>query len=367
MSLKGIYEVALHLESFRNVDLFHQGLYHLRFSVYSLLQTSKIIAHPYMIVTSHIPKVKKSQKQDPHHVVSAFKDEKNQTVNTSAFLIRYCEEEVELNEIACFRIELDEKYDTDKGKIRIDTELMFSELEGEVTVEKAYEMSGQNLLDFKSVAKCTLVINKACEGAHEYYPLIFNENYFSIVNLMVHVALLDFRYRVVPLNSIGNKQSKGKHIFNSFAEYLFRDSKGKPKTFVGAEETDKAYREFMEKILNSFEKLKNTFVLIAGKCLTSKEKATFSQLCCLPRLDFPGLCGPLKKHYIDSLNDSALGCIEENEERPELSLSSISGIDDDRQNSSYRFSERVASHDPCKIANLLLSDINLMAGSLFQL
>ena len=357
MSLKGIIEIALHLESFRNVDLFHQGLYYLKFSVYSLAGASRVAAHPYMIVTSHIGKVKKSQKQDPHRVVAAGKDELNQTISTSAFLIRYCEEEVEL----------DDRLDMDKGDLRIDTELMFSELDGEVTVEKAYEMAAQNQLDFKSVTKCTLVVHKSSEGVHEYLPLIFSENYFSIVNLMVHVALLDFRYRVVPLNSLANKPWKGKQICSSFAEYLFRDSKGKAKTFVGAEETDKMYREYMGKMLNSFEKLKNTFVLIASRCLTSKEKSTFSHLCNLPRLVFPGLCAPLKKNYIDSLNDSGLICIEENEERPELSLSSISGLDDDQQNTSYRFSERVASHDPCKIANLLLSDLNLMAGSLFQL
>lgn len=366
MSLKGIIEVALHLESFRNVDLFHQGLYYLRFSVYSGKGLTRSNAYPYMIVTSHVAKAKKSQKQDPHHVVAACKDEQSQTINTSAFLIRYCEEEVELNEISCFRIEIDDRHEMAKGHIRIDTELMFSELDGEVTVEKAYEMAAQNLLDFKCVTKCTLLVNQCSSGVHEFYPLIFSENYFSIVNLMVHVALLDFRYRVAPLNSIGNKPWKGKQICNSFAEYLFRDSKGKAKTFVGAEETDKVYREYMGKMLSSFEKLKSTFTLIASKCLTSKEKSAFSHLCSLPRLAFPGLCAPLKKNYIDSLNDSGLVCIEENEERPELSLSSISGLEDE-QGVSYRFSERVASHDPSKIANLLLSDLNLMAGSLFQL
>lgn len=367
MSLKAILEIALHSESFRNVDLFHQGLYHLRFSISAGSVPNKITAHPYMIVTTSIPKVKKSQKQDPHHVIPACKDEASQTISSSAFLIRYCEEEVELNEIACFRIEIDDKIEHEKGEIRIEAELMFSELEGEVTVEKAYEMAAQNLLDFKMVTKSTLVVYSPLEGVHEYFPLVFNENYFSIVNLMAHVALLDFRYRVVPLNSLANKTWKVKQVYNSFAEFLFRDSRGKPKTFVGAEETDKVYREYVEKILNSFEKLKTTFVMIAGKCLTNKEKLSFSQLCSLPRLGFPNICGPLRKNYLDSLNDSALGCIEENEEHPELSLSSISGIDDERQNTSYRFSERVASHDPCKIANLLLSDINLMAGSLFQL
>lgn len=35
MSLKAILEFVVHLEEFRNVDLFQQGLYHLRISIYN--------------------------------------------------------------------------------------------------------------------------------------------------------------------------------------------------------------------------------------------------------------------------------------------------------------------------------------------
>ena len=34
MSLKAIVEFILHVESFKNIDLFHQGLYQLRFRIY---------------------------------------------------------------------------------------------------------------------------------------------------------------------------------------------------------------------------------------------------------------------------------------------------------------------------------------------
>lgn len=34
MSLKAIVEFILQVESFRNIDLFHQGLYQLRFTIY---------------------------------------------------------------------------------------------------------------------------------------------------------------------------------------------------------------------------------------------------------------------------------------------------------------------------------------------
>ena len=36
MSLKGVVEFAVNIENFRNIDLFHQGLYHVRMCLYHL-------------------------------------------------------------------------------------------------------------------------------------------------------------------------------------------------------------------------------------------------------------------------------------------------------------------------------------------
>lgn len=51
------------------------------------------------------------------------------TFNTRAFMIRYCEEEVELNDIGHFRIELDLE-DSQPAKVEffMEVELMFSDL-----------------------------------------------------------------------------------------------------------------------------------------------------------------------------------------------------------------------------------------------
>ena len=34
MSFKAVCEFAVHLEGFRNIDLYHQGLYHIRIVIY---------------------------------------------------------------------------------------------------------------------------------------------------------------------------------------------------------------------------------------------------------------------------------------------------------------------------------------------
>jgi len=48
---------------------------------------------------------------------------------------------------------------------------------------------------------------------------------------------------------------------------------------------------------------------------------------------------------------------------PELSLSSISGVvEDERVRVQSCFSERMASHDPVRVANSLLMEVNIIAG-----
>jgi len=44
---------------------------------------------------------------DPHNLVPSEIKEENSTFCTKAFLVRYCEEEVEVNEIGHFRTEID--------------------------------------------------------------------------------------------------------------------------------------------------------------------------------------------------------------------------------------------------------------------
>jgi hypothetical protein len=36
MSLRAILETALHIESFRNIDLYYQGLYYLKITLYNI-------------------------------------------------------------------------------------------------------------------------------------------------------------------------------------------------------------------------------------------------------------------------------------------------------------------------------------------
>lgn len=52
-------------------------------------------------------KQRKRKNLDHHNIIPASIDKENLKFNTRAYMIRYCEEEVELNDIIHFRLEID--------------------------------------------------------------------------------------------------------------------------------------------------------------------------------------------------------------------------------------------------------------------
>jgi hypothetical protein len=44
MSLRAVVEIVIHLESFRNIDLFFQGIYYTRFRIHSRKKQQEILS-----------------------------------------------------------------------------------------------------------------------------------------------------------------------------------------------------------------------------------------------------------------------------------------------------------------------------------
>lgn len=75
MSLKQLSEIAIQVESFRNIDLFHQGLYYMKFTLNLATPNIKYYASPYMLQSANIHRSKRSQKHDPHNIKPGELDE----------------------------------------------------------------------------------------------------------------------------------------------------------------------------------------------------------------------------------------------------------------------------------------------------
>ena len=112
-------------------------------------------------------------------------------------MIRYQEEEVELNDIGHFRIEIDlAKDQLAATEFCLEVDLMFCDLVSYGGPEKF--QSSRTLLDldpsltFKSVSTRKYNIRRLAEGVFEYVPVIFEEQHFCISLCTVHSTLLNF-------------------------------------------------------------------------------------------------------------------------------------------------------------------------------
>jgi hypothetical protein len=85
-----------------------------------------------MVSTSQVmrEKAQKQKQADHHHLIPAQILDEESTFCTKSFLIRYCEEEVEINDIGHFRTEIDVSPEYLNTEFFLEYELMFSDLQG---------------------------------------------------------------------------------------------------------------------------------------------------------------------------------------------------------------------------------------------
>lgn len=153
MSVRSILEIVLHIESFRNIDLFYQGLYFLKFNIYMendqvfiffsifnhfsnfffFFKFQKIYAHPYCATEAYKTVLENSQGKgsmkfsDNQFFKQASIIENTSSFLTKAFFIRFCEEEIDLNDFCHFRIEFDVKPKYENTNLFLEVELMFQD------------------------------------------------------------------------------------------------------------------------------------------------------------------------------------------------------------------------------------------------
>jgi hypothetical protein len=111
---------------------------------------------------------------------------------TKSFLLRYYEEEVQLNDIVHFRIETeisleDEEFILEANLLFFDQQIKKVDPE-EITLEK-----GKN----PKTKRYRLKNSKS--GIHEFIPIAFDGQYFSLANISIHSICLDYRFRICPL------------------------------------------------------------------------------------------------------------------------------------------------------------------------
>jgi len=310
MSLRTAVEIALHFESFRNIDLFHQGLYHLKTRLYRNDGDQRLFAIPYGHFTCPVqleqPKPKPT-RTDHHHLIPAHIIEDQYTFSTRSFLIRYCEEEVELNDIGQFRIEFGPGEAEQSAPLLLEVDLMFADLTQHGGADRFGEQPDVDSTEFKSVSTQMFRVHRSDQGLHEFSPIVFDEFHFCLVNIVIHSVLLDIKLRLRPLLPVptrpkqekkstqGGEGSNDVQIASvpttqntalSLAECVFGGIRGEGRERL-LDLTEVLYQEYLGNLAASYSKLAEWFKEIVKKCLTSGQREVFGEAIEVPEMQLP--------------------------------------------------------------------------------
>jgi len=293
-SIRSVIEVALHFESFRNIDLFHQGLYHLKTRLYKegdAEERSTAVPCGYLASQPQASQQKpKPARPDHHHLIPAHIIEDQYTFSTRSFLIRYCEEEVELNDIGQFRIELTPE-EVEKGaSLLLEVDLMFADLTQHGGADRFGEQPDVDSTEFKSVSTQVLRLRGSHKGIHEFSPVVFDEFHFCVANIIVHSTLLDFRLRVRPALSLAECLHLGTNgTAGSSRESLLASA-------------DSFYKDHVEVLNESCARLEEWFKSVCQTCLTPSQREAFKDA-----IEIPSPIGvPVKSETTATLNGGGL-------------------------------------------------------------
>ena len=148
MSLRAIIESSFHVEHFRNIDLFNQGFYSMRLRMYHNEGEKKIYSFPLEITLSETSEKKREivkeagKAKDYADVTEGFLDDNEKSFFTRSFVIRYFDEEVEVNDICTFRSEVEIKENFLNTEFFIEADLFYIELKSMGNVPRLAAKAG---------------------------------------------------------------------------------------------------------------------------------------------------------------------------------------------------------------------------------
>jgi len=220
MAFQAVTEVSVHISSFRNVDLFHQGLYHLRCRIFQERGNQIVEAVPHLLREAGRNGDRNAAERPNAGLLPSAVLEDELSFRTQSFLIRYCEEVVDIEDNWQFRIEQDAEEDL---PMIIEMKLMFADItphggadrfDPEVTAALPPKVPEG---EFSAVSTQRMRLYGTLHGFHQHCPIVFDEFHFCQANLMVHASLLDFRLRLKPKASLAREMLSQPRVIQSMS------------------------------------------------------------------------------------------------------------------------------------------------------
>ena len=315
MSFRCILDLSLFLDRFRNIDLYQQGLYSLKFSLTYRSPTSRL-----SLKVFDFSKADFAGFTSVHSLMSPSVAESGEVFVTGVFLIRYTEEEAILRELAVFRLELDYTEVDLPGETILTCALLYTDLDCDYdppTLIRRVKVSPIPL-SFQEVSTIQYRLHLSPSGFQEFLPISFDETHKCLVSATIHCLLVDYVLR--------NEESRREQedLPSKLAKTLFVDRKNQPKLYIGGGEIDKAYREYVGRLAHSHTFLRSILSQLATPDLTVDETT---------------IPGPLSLPILQPKNDQI----------------------------AVKFSEAVWSHDPVQVATALFEEIATVSAQILHM
>mmetsp|Transcript_13202 Transcript_13202/g.19270 ORF Transcript_13202/g.19270 Transcript_13202/m.19270 type:complete len:671 (-) Transcript_13202:35-2047(-) len=246
MSIRAQFDLVVHLESFRNIDLTQQGLYQLKVVCYTLQNCLKTYAIPFSYASKK-SRTKNLYKVSPHKIFKGRVNETDNSLRSKVFLVRYSQERVKLNDIGSFKLDVPVDDDFVHHPIYLQVQLLYADFDSK---EKHSNLIKHHSL-VQPVSSRVYKVSYPARGVHEFLPVVFEKNWFSCVDGFLHVIFSDL---VVPP---GDPLAFGKHLFPNHV-------------CVSFEEVHQKYSEYVSVLGSVHEGIRKATSDLLSKCFSEQ-------------------------------------------------------------------------------------------------
>ena len=241
MNLEREIFIAIQLDTFKNIELFKQGLYQIRIRISYDLNNKIMFAIPEKIWTHNLKQnPKNSSFVHPAHILDQYN-----CFNSRVMLVRYQEETIHLQESCVFSCKISE--DLRVFSVRVHTDLYFTNLENKA-VEKSSLRSLNPSPDFRCVVNKEHLVTNIFNSLSHYLPISFDPKFFCSLDSIIHI----YTTKYVKLDS-------------SLKSFLFGDS-----SLVGGSKIDRAYYSLIDPLYMGYNYIRKLYHDCADTIIINK-------------------------------------------------------------------------------------------------
>jgi len=245
--MNSVYDIAVHLGDFINVDLFRQGCYFIRVIVYSETQNAKGVgvkqfAMPYRLVLPKSSQCDSGLLKPRQREQMPARIESTESFCSRVIRVQYQDQIVRLNEVCVFRIDLCPQ---ENPLLEIQIDLMFHEFHVDEWRKGAPLPDGET---FESLEATILKFRDPRENTHAYVPVTFDNNHFCLQKCFVHMTCVNFKF----LPSPTVKDANGVQIHKpTLQQSLFPENDSQPPSDLQWEHCEDHYMYYLQNGIKS--------------------------------------------------------------------------------------------------------------------